>query len=144
MGFAPVAAVAILMIAGLFSLSAYTVQRDAADDGLIHAERDALRRADDVQRTSFSITGTNYQNGPNRLTIDLSNDGSTTIQTDDIDVIIDGVVRNADINYIRVEGSAVAYWPALQTAEIRIDSVTSQPARVAVIAHNGVAAYAEV
>lgn len=141
MGFAPVAAVAILLIGGLASFVGFTVASDTAQDELRQASREAAALQAERAGTSITITGDTYQAGPDRLTLIATNSGSTVIPTEGLDVLLDGVVRTQDITFIRIDGSSVAYWAPLQSVEIRLDGVTSEPDRAALVAHNGVIAY---
>ncbi len=141
MGFAPVAAVAILFIAGLASFVAYNVHADAADDATRRAAQDALDRASAKTHTELVIDDATYQGGLDRLLLDITNTGSTTIDTQGIEILLDGVIRTDDITWIRQGGQDFRYWAPLEQVEIRMDGVTSSPARVAIFTETGAVVY---
>lgn len=138
MGFAPVAATSILLIAALLSLNAYHTDNDVAADEVRAARADADAREADKRATQLEIGLVQYAAGPNRLTIDVDNLGGTVIDTQDLEVLIDGVVRTEDITWIRYNNADVRYWHPGQDIEIRMNDITSSPNSIIVVADNGV------
>ncbi len=144
MGFAPVAAVAILFIAGLASFVGYNAHADAASDDVRRAEAEARSRSMARDDSRMELISTAYSPGQDTLTLTIRNTGSSTIDAAGIEVMLDGVRRTQDITWIRQSGDDRRYWPPLVDASIRLDNVASEPGRFALFTETGAALYGVV
>lgn len=138
MGFAPVAATAILMLTGVFAASVYWEDWHASQKTVEDAERQAARLRDERVHTSLTLVGTNYVNGPDRFTVTLQNDGSTVLRASEIDWVVDGVWRNDVIETTTVDGDPAGdvWLPGTQLV-VEFRPITTQPTALTVTAGNG-------
>lgn len=144
MGFAPVAAIAILFIAGLASFVGYNAHADAAADDVRRAEFDARSRATARDQSDMELINAAYSPGQDALTLTVRNTGSSTIDAAGIEIMLDGVRRTQDIAWIRQGGDDRRYWPPLVDVSIRLEGVTAEPGRVALFTETGAALYGVV
>lgn len=138
MGFAPVAATAILMLTGLFAAGVYWEDVHASQKAVQDAERQAARLREERVHTSMDLVNTQYQNGPDRFTVTLRNDGSTVLRASDLDWVLDGVWRNDVIESTTVGGDAARdVWLPGTNVVVAFRPVDPQPSRLVVTAGNG-------
>ena len=138
MGFAPVAATAILMLTGIFAAGVYWEDWHASQKSVEDAERQAARLRDERVHTTMGLVSTGYQNGPDRFTVTLQNDGSTVLRASGLDWVIDGVWRGDVIETTTVDGDATrdVWLPGTQLV-VEFRPIPTQPSRITVTAGNG-------
>jgi len=93
-------------------------------------------------RTDIQILNVSYNSTANIMWINLTNKGSTTLNTTDIDVIVNGVVCTSSITTMQVEGMSTTLWNPGETLYIELNIATANTGRVKVVTGNGVYAYA--
>ncbi len=109
---------------------------------LEEAKDDRSSLLTDRQHTTMTLVGTpNYQNGPDRYTVTVINDGTTILKVSELDYIVDGV-HNTDVESTTVEGSASTdLWMPGETFVLQLRPITSEPDYFAIIAGNGATMY---
>ncbi|WP_049970244.1 fla cluster protein FlaF [Haladaptatus cibarius] len=138
MGFSVSGATAIIFLAMFLS---FGIVYSAAYNGyerVNDAQSDRAEGVLDQRNTALNITTLNYS-GEN-LNVTVTNTGSTTLDVNDTDVLVDGsYVATADIVSHDVNGdSATELWLPGEALHFEI-SVSSSPARVKVVSGPGLA-----
>lgn len=114
------------------------------------ATQELLREAESVKteleyeqlHTFITIENVTYNSTSGILVINATNNGSTVILVDDIEVLLDGQIFTQDIMSATVNGVKVDLWLPGETLKIEVNS-SINPSRVKIVAHNGVSAYWE-
>ncbi len=128
--------VAFIVLASML-VSSYSYRSNLVNDA---KEVQQERMLNKIQ-TDFEITDTSYNAEGNFLLIDVNNTGSTVINASKIDVILDGNLKTDSITALTIDGTATSVWAPDECLEINISGISSNPARVKVIAANGVSDY---
>jgi flagellar protein FlaF len=137
MGFSTSGATAIIFIGLLVSFgSVYPVVESSLEE--VHSARD---RQDDSllrqQNTAIQVQNVTYNASTDTATITVDNTGSTTLETDRTDVLLDGVYRQpATVAVDNTTGRTV--WTPASRLEITIVDVTEAPSRVKIVTGPGV------
>ncbi len=105
-----------------------------------------LRKADiekgkieyDQIHTFLNVDNVSFNSGT--VTINATNDGSTVIQTDKIEVLLDGNLYTDNITSTTVQGEDVNIWIPDETLTIEVNS-SLNPSRVKLVADNGASDY---
>ena len=140
MGLSTSAASVVLLVAMILSASVLFSTLNATQDIVRRAQAEKEEIEYEQLHTHMSILNVTYAAGV--LTITAKNDGSVEILVDDMEVLLDGQIYTQNITSFKVDGVDVDLWLPGETAEINV-SVSYQPSRVKIVAHNGVSAYWE-
>lgn len=139
MGFSVSGSAAIIFVAafigfGMFySASANSLEQisDARDD-----QRDTLL---EQQNTAITVTDVTYNQTAGSLNLTVENTGSTELDLEDVDVLVDNTYRSG--YRTAVEGdTSTNLWLAQQTLVVNVTGTPSQPERVKVVTGPGVEA----
>jgi len=112
----------------------------------ISANYDIIRKAEaskneiDMEQLHTIIEIINVTYSVGKISINSTNNGSTEIDVNDIDVIIDGVYYTDNITSTTISGANVTLWLPEETLKIEVTS-DSAPSRVKLVAHNGISDY---
>ncbi|MCW7076225.1 MAG: archaellum stator protein ArlF [Candidatus Syntropharchaeales archaeon] len=138
MGFSVSVTFAIFLVAFLalssILVSSYDYRSNLIDD----AKEIRQERMLNELQTDLEIVQTSYNPTLDILTIDVDNSGSITLDTDEIDVIVDGRMQTGNITSLLVDGADTTVWAPEETLEIKVSGIASDPTRIKVIAGNGV------
>jgi len=112
------------------------------------ATQELLRKAESVKteleyerlHTFISIDNVTYNSTSGVVIINATNNGSTVILVNDIEVLLDGQIYTQNIISTTVNGVEVDLWLPGETLKIEVSS-SINPSRVKIVAHNGVSAY---
>ena len=139
LGFSVSGSAAIVFV-GIFLAfsSAYTASANGFErvaDARSAVDEDALDR----QNTALSVTNTTYDAGNDTLTVEAVNEGSTTLEVEAIDLLVDNTYRD-DYAVRRVGGdNSTTLWLPGERLHLEV-STSSQPDRVKIVTGPGVAA----
>ncbi len=138
MGFSVSGSTAIIFLAMFIS---FGIVYSAAYNGFERVSDARSDHADIVlnqQNTALNITTVNYSGG--KLNVTVSNTGSTSLDVNDTDVLVDGsYVTAADVASRNVNGDATTeLWLPGETLRFQIN-VSSSPTRVKVVSGPGLA-----
>ncbi len=143
MGFSVSMTFAIFLVAFIalssILVSSYDYRSNLIDD----AKEVRQERMLDELQTDLEITSTSHNAMGSFLTINVNNTGSTVLNANKVDVILDGSLKTGDISSLMVDGVATTVWAPDEPLRINITGVSSNPARVKLIAENGIADYYE-
>jgi flagellar protein FlaF len=139
MGFSVSAATVILFLAfiagGLALTSALEGAGEARNAGVDAEEERILDRVN----TQINVTGAVYNGTGDTLRVSIANTGSSTLDTGDTDLLVDGQFeRPATVAVAGDTGRDL--WTPGTRATLTVDSLTQQPDRVKVVTGPGVAA----
>jgi flagellar protein FlaF len=147
MGFSVSGSAAVLFIAAFVSVgilysaafNGYERVQDADD---AHGEQVLERR-----NTAVSIVSETYNGSAGTMTVNVSNDGATTLSVSETDLLVDGEYRAPD-SYISssVAGNnSTDVWAPGETLTLKVNaSETDAPDRVKIVTGPGVTATSEV
>lgn len=137
MGFSVSGSAAIVFIAAFVSVgilysAAYNGYEDvtAAQDG--HADRVL-----DQRNTAIAITATTYNDTAETLTVQVLNQGSTTLSVAATDVVVDGVYQGTWIDSNVSGSTSTDVWAPGETLNVTLEASTD-PGRVKVVTEHGV------
>ncbi|MCD2200452.1 fla cluster protein FlaF [Halobacterium sp. KA-4] len=139
MGFSVSGSAAILFIAafvsvGLLYSAAYNGYERVQD-----AENNYDDRILDQRNTAVNITNATYNaSGNETVTVNVTNEGSTTLSVNETDLLIDGEFESRD-NYVdwNIDGETdTSLWLPGETYNITVDA--GQPKRVKIVTAPGV------
>lgn len=137
MGFSVSGSAAIVFIAAFVSVgilysAAYNGYEDvtAAQDG--HADRVL-----DQRNTAVDITATTYNDTAETLTVQVLNQGSTTLSVAATDVVVDGVYQGTWIDSNVSGSTSTDVWAPGETLNVTLEASTD-PGRVKVVTEHGV------
>lgn len=88
--------------------------------------------------TFLSVDNVSYSSGT--VTINATNDGSTVIDTDKLEVLFDGELYTDNITSTTIDGKDANIWIPEETLIIEVDS-SLNPSRVKLVADNGASDY---
>lgn len=139
MGFSVAAAAAIVFtavaVAGTQATATLLDSWGRADA----AQQVAWRQSEAAARTGITVTSVTRNNGNGLTTVVADNSGSVTLDSREVDVLADGVLKT--LSSVKVEGSATKYaWaPGL---ELTVTFTTAaKPTAVAVVPETGTPGY---
>ncbi len=138
MGFAPVAATTILLVAGMFGASVFFQDWRAAQESLQDAERQADRLRAERVDTEMSIDEVLYAPGVDTLTVTATNVGETTLRASELDWIVGGTWENDVILSAAIEGDATRdLWTPGSELVVIFLPISPAPTSIVVVAGNG-------
>ncbi|VUT27973.1 MAG: hypothetical protein SYNGOMJ08_00531 [Candidatus Syntrophoarchaeum sp. GoM_oil] len=143
MGFSVSMTFAIFLVAFIALSSILVSSYDYRSNLIEDAKEVRQERMLDELQTDFEITGTSYNAVGSFLTVNVNNTGSTVLNASKVDVILNGSLKTGDISSLMVDGVATTIWAPDEMLRINITGVSSNPARVKLIAENGIADYYE-
>lgn len=141
MGFSVSGSAAILFIAAFVSVG---ILYSAAFNGyerVQDAESVQNDRVLDAKNTEIAVANVSYDAGSQELTVNVTNNGSTTLSIDETDLISNGsYVRDSAYLSTSVDGDATTdLWMPGETYSLTVTQ-SPKPERVKVVTENGVAA----
>lgn len=138
MGFSVSGSAAIVFIAAFVSVGIlYSAAYNGYEEVTV-AEDGQADRLLQQRNTDVSIVGTSYNSTEENFTVQIMNDGSTTLSVSETDVVLDGVYQSSWESY-NVSGSTTTdVWAPGETLNVTVNS-TSDPGRVKVVTGTGVA-----
>ena len=139
MGFSVSGSAAIVFVGIFLAFStAYTASANGFErvtDAKSAVDEEALDR----QNTALSVTNATYDAGNATLTVEAVNEGTTALDVDAVDLIVDNAYRD-DYAVRRVGGdNATRLWLPGERLHLEV-TVTSQPDRIKLVTGPGVAA----
>lgn len=138
MGFSVSGSAAIIFV-GIFLAfsSAYTASANGFErvtDATSAVDEEALDR----KNTALSITNATYDAANDTLTVEAVNEGTTTLEIDAVDLLVDNAYRD-NFTVRRVGGdNSTRLWLPGERLYLEV-TVTSQPARLKIVTGPGVA-----
>ncbi|HID43110.1 MAG TPA: hypothetical protein EYP30_04915 [Archaeoglobaceae archaeon] len=129
---------AILLVAMVISASIIFSTFSANYEMLKEAEITKNEIDYEQLHTTIDIKNVTYNSGV--IIINATNEGSTVIEADKIDVLINGEFYTDNITSTSVDGVNVTIWIPEETLRIEVSS-TQIPTRVKLVTHNGVSDY---
>jgi len=124
-----------IAIGSLYTVSANTTEH------VTEATDDQQERLEDVQQSQITVSEAIWNSTDTTLTVRVNNTGETTLDAENVDVVVDGsYVGTADFERVEVDGTDAAVWlPGDQLVLEDEDTVDSRPDRVKVVSGPGVA-----
>lgn len=143
MGFSVSGSAAIVFIAAFVSVGIlYSAAYNGYEEVTV-AEDGQADRLLQQRNTDVSIVGTSYNSTEENFTVQIMNDGSTTLSVSETDVVLDGAYQSSWESY-NVSGSTTTdVWAPGETLNVTVNS-TSAPGRVKVVTGTGVSVTSEV
>ena len=136
MGFSVAAAAAIIFAGGLVCVSVVMQAVESARDDVSDAE--ALEAGRLKERTDTVIAFMNGTANGTVTDLNLTNNGSTVIHAQAIDVVINGTVYTMNITNRSVDGiTGTNLWAPGQTLRLTVQAPVSGPATVRIITDVG-------
>ena len=129
---------AILLIAMVVSASIIFNTLSSNYELLREAEYTKNEIDSEQLHTTITVNNVTYNSGI--VIINATNEGNTVIETDKIDVLINGVFYTDNIISTSVNGENVTIWIPEEILRVEVSSSDS-PSRVKLIAHNGISGY---
>lgn len=109
------------------------------------ARREVDERSEAARQGSISIDSIGWQQGPMRLTVLATNDGSVGFDGAQVEVVVDGEVATFSITHRLVEGAATDVWSPGTQMELRLSlsgyTGSSAPQDVLIVTDRGTKAY---
>ncbi|NLI73463.1 MAG: hypothetical protein GX369_01645 [Euryarchaeota archaeon] len=137
MGLSISAATAVIFISAVLAFSGIFAVVSNAQDSLIDEHRDYLSRLDDKASTRLTISEILIDTD----TISVMNEGTTTLDVREIDLLIDGILSNDRIESTRVNGiEETNIWMPGEMLEISVPEIPID-AKIRIISSNGASAY---
>ncbi len=143
MGLSTSVASVILLVAIIGSATVIYNVLSASEDIVRKAENTRMELKFEKLHTFITIDNVTYDAANKTVIINATNEGSTVILADQIDVLLDGRIYTQNITSTTVDGVEVTLWLPEETLSIKVNS-SINPSRVKVVAHNGASAYWEV
>lgn len=139
MGFSSSAAVVILFLGVLIAIGMVFPVMETAYERQSAAIEQRDDRALEVRNTAIQVEGL-YDSGSQTLTVNVTNDGSTTLAAEHVDLLVDGqLVTDWNESQRAVDGdSGRTHVQPGEVLELTVDR-ESEPDRLKVITRNGVA-----
>lgn len=136
MGFSVAAAAAIIFAGGLVCLSVVMQAVDSAKDDLRDAQ--ALEAARTKERLDSKVSLVNGTANGTVVDLNLTNNGSTIVHAQTLDVIINGTVYTTNVTTRTVDGvSATNLWAPGQTLHLVIQAPVNGTATVRLVTDVG-------
>lgn len=141
MGFSVSGATALLLIAFLISFGAFYTATTGAVDQVQDAQIDQTDRSIETLNTEIGIT--HVGNDGDELTIEAENTGASTLQIDDLSLLVDGeYIPHEDLE-TEVDGSSESeLWMPQQQLTITTERDLELPVRIRLVTEHGIAATA--
>ncbi|HET6399170.1 MAG TPA: hypothetical protein VFH47_06420 [Candidatus Thermoplasmatota archaeon] len=143
MAVAAVATVAFLAFAGLAWAATLDQARDHARLEVRKAGESDAEREQRLQHTAVRFDSVQYQNGPKRATLTLTNTGQANLDAASVDVLLDGVWRTGDVTSRRVDNAESRVWSPQTQLVLVVQNVQADPFRHTVVTGEGFVAIAE-
>jgi len=140
MGFSVSGSAAIVFIAAFVSVGIlYSGAYNGYED-VTAAQENQADRALDQRNTDIMIATTSHNDSNGNLTVEVLNQGSTTLTVSETDVVVDGVYQAswASSNVSGTSGTDI--WAPGETLNVTLSGFTQQPQRVKVVSGTGVSA----
>jgi flagellar protein FlaF len=144
MGFSVSGSAAILFIAafvcvGILYSAAYNGYERVQD-----AEESRGDRVLEQRNTAVTVADTTYNNTTEQLTVNVTNEGSTTLSVNDTDLLVDGVLESREdyVDWSVGGGTDTTLWLPGETYSVTVNA--TEPSRVKVVSPPGITATAEV
>ena len=141
MGFSVSGSAAILFIAafvsvGILYLAAYNGYERVQDADAGHGERVLEQR-----NTEVNVTNTTYNSTDDILTVNVTNEGATSLSVNETDLLVDGEFYSRDSyeNWTVDGQSNTTLWLPGETYSIEVN-LSAEPSRVKVVTSTGVTA----
>lgn len=138
MGFSVSGSAAIVFIAAFVSVGMlYTAAYNGYED-VTAAEDNHADRLLEQRNTDVSVVKTAYNtSGNENFTVEVLNEGSTTLSVSETDVVLDGVYKSTWLAS-NVSGSTTTdVWAPGETLNVTVDGGSTAPSRVKVVTGTG-------
>ncbi|HVL88032.1 MAG TPA: hypothetical protein VM681_08545 [Candidatus Thermoplasmatota archaeon] len=141
MGFSLIVVATILLTAGLFVLTQTTGAFLNAQKKVLEGVNDAQSRLERAAQGALRVDDVVFEaSGTPRAVITAFNDGAVTYNASLVNVLLDGVVRDANVTSVLVEGAETLVWPPKTTLVLEVAN-PQLPAHVALAAPDGKMAF---
>lgn len=137
MGFSTSGAAAVIFVGVLIAIGIAYPTLETANDRRSDAIDDRDQRVLDLRNTAIGIANASYDDGADELTINVTNEGSTTLGVNETDLLVDGEYRTGYDTSVEGIGDRTVWQPG-ETLTIVV-SASERPDRVKVVAENGIA-----
>jgi flagellar protein FlaF len=141
MGFSVSGSAAVIFLGVIISLSIATSALQTTSSGVTEAWNDRISDQLAEKNTEIAITNTSYNGTIDELTVNATNNGTTTLSVDKIDLLVDGRLkpdRTADI--VGADGTEI--W--LSGERLVLTANATDPNSAKVVVENGVSDFEEV
>ena len=144
MGFSVSGATVVISVGLLVSAATLYPALDRYSERRLEAVDGEHERALDRQNTALGAANATYNASTDRLVVTAENTGTTTLDVDRVDLLVDGRYRTVSTASVTVDGGAgTATWLPGERLRIEITRSTA-PSRVKIVAGPGVAVATEV
>jgi flagellar protein FlaF len=144
MGFSVSGATVVISIGLLVSAATLYPALDRYGERRVEAVDGDHERALDRQNTALGAPNATYDPDAERLVVTVENTGTTGLDVDRVDLLVDGRYRTVSAANVTVDGDAdTATWLPGERLRVAVDQPTT-PTRVKVVTGPGVAVAAEV
>lgn len=125
----------MIAVGTAYTVSANTVER------VTEATDSQRERFGTVQQSGIEVVDAVYnESGDEHLIVRVDNTGETTLDAEDVDVIVDGEYRGTgDFERLEVDGTDSAVWLPGDRLVLEDENATEAPTRVKVVSGPGVA-----
>lgn len=141
MGFSTLIASIILMTALIIAANISYSTLSKLQEFSWEAYREENNLKISKSHTAMNITNVTYNATLSKLYVYIKNTGSSEICVDKIEILLDGVLYTQNISSRTVNGDSSNLLLPLETVEIVVDSVSTEPSRIKVVSHNGISTY---
>ena len=136
-----VSAAAVILFSGFLLSSLLVIQAvDTSFDAVQSSDDERFERHDTRLRTFIEIDQVTYYTTPNSLTMNITNTGSGSLSSEDIDVLVNGEIQTDSISTTTVDGLQTSLWSPGTTLSLTLVNQQT-PQRVALVTGNGVSAF---
>lgn len=138
MGFSVSGSAAIVFIAAFVSVGIlYTAAYNGYED-VTMAQDSQVDRYLEQRNTEVDIIATSYNGTSGNLTVQVLNEGATTLAVSETDVVVDGVYQSSWLSS-NVSGSTTTdVWAPGETLNVTVSVSSEEPDRVKVVTQTGV------
>lgn len=144
MGFSVSGSVAIIFIGVLIAFGVMFPTIMDSSQQLGDARSEQSDRLLEQQNTEIIIQNATYDSGANELTVNVTNNGTVSLDINETDFLVDGEYRVVGGTDSSIDGDTTTeVWLPGEKLVVTITSVTSTPSRVKVVTENGVSDYTE-
>jgi flagellar protein FlaF len=141
MGFSVSGSAAVIFLGIIISLSIAMSALQTTSSGVTEAWNDRISDQLAEENTEIEITNTSYNGTREEITVNATNNGTTTLSVDKIDLLVDGRLRpdrTADI--VGADGTYI--W--LSGEKLVLVANATNPDSVKIVVENGVSEFKEV
>lgn len=139
MGFSVSGSVAIIFIGVLIAFGVMFPAIMESSQQLGDARSAQNDRLLEQQNTEVIIQNATYDSGADELTVNVTNNGTVSLDINETDFLVDGEYRTVDGGDSSIDGDTTTeVWLPGEKLVVTITSVTSTPSRVKVVTENGV------